>query len=68
MTAKPTSKKRPKKVDFSTTVESTANGGHKWTIYWEGQTITTGTSGSSVSAIHKISQKFDSALKSLAKK
>ena len=68
MAKKPPSKKDRKKVDFSTTVELTATGGHKWTIYWEGQVVTTGTSGSSVSTIQDISQKFDPALKSLAKK
>ena len=68
MTKKSPSKKPLKKVDSSSTVESTSNGGHKWTIFWEGQTITTGTSGSSVSTIQDISQKFDPALKSLAKK
>jgi hypothetical protein len=57
-----------KKVDSATSVESTANGGHKWTIFWEGQIMTTGTSGSSVTTIHDISQKFSPALTNLAKK
>jgi hypothetical protein len=68
MTKKLSPKKPAKKVDFSTTVESTSNGGHKWTIFWEGKTVTAGTSGSSVTTIYDISKKFDPALKSLAKK
>jgi hypothetical protein len=58
----------PRAEDFSTSVESTDAGGHRWTIRWAGRTILTSTSGSSVSAIHFIGDEFDPALKRLAKK
>lgn len=43
-------------------------GGHKWTLNFDGSTVTTTTSGSSVSTIKMISSEFAPALKRLAEK
>jgi hypothetical protein len=67
MTAKRPTKKN-ENVDFSTSMTSTADGGHRWVVRWRGHTIVTSTSGASVSTIHEIGKTFDSALRSLAKK
>jgi hypothetical protein len=67
--AKKTAKQSIPRKSGQTTLVVTPSGGHKWTIKLsDRQTITTGTSGSSVSTIIRISNESAAALRRLAKK
>jgi hypothetical protein len=57
-----------KTLPSSIVLRALQNGGHKWTINFQGVTLTANTSSSSVSAISLISSKFAPALKRLADK
>ncbi len=53
---------------YATHLQQLPTGGHKWTLNFEGSTVTATTSGSSVSTIKMISSEFAPALKRLAEK
>jgi hypothetical protein len=67
--AEPKSKRRKHPLKGgAATMQPTKDGGHRWTVYFDGQTLTTMTSGSSVATILEASSKYAPALKRLAEK